>query len=296
VRIVVFSDPHVDINSRILQKNDVKEDFIDVLVDNLDSCQPDVLICAGDITPETSLLKRTLATIKDKVKSDIYLFIPGNHDIWFRKPADNSELARTSLDKYQRVIPEICREIGFRFLPNNPLAVNKLGFLGSIGWYDYSFRNTKWDKKIDLIHYAAKRYEGMVWNDVNYGEWGMSDASVCQYLLSELEKDYKFLSQKEIEECFLVLHHVPFRQFVKYKDDLKWDFFSSFIGSQKFGEWALNHPKIRSIAFGHTHFPQTDEIGGITNYCVPIGYLSDVKESLTDLYQFIKSRITVCVC
>ncbi|UCE12216.1 MAG: metallophosphoesterase [Candidatus Heimdallarchaeota archaeon] len=183
MRIVVFSDPHVDINSKFLQDNNVKEDFIDVLVNNLDSCQPDILICAGDVTPETSLLKMTLKTIKAQVESDLYLFVPGNHDIWFKNPADNSELATSSLDKYQRVIPEICRDIGFRFLPNNPLALGKLGFLGSIGWYDYSFRNPKWDNQIDLIHYAAKRYEGKVWSDVNYGEWGMSDAFVCQYLL-----------------------------------------------------------------------------------------------------------------
>lgn len=294
MRIVVFSDPHVDINAQFLISNNIKENFIEILIEILTINRPDVLICAGDVTPDTNLLITALTSIKEEVESDFYVFVPGNHDIWFKKPADHSGKTSSSLDKYKRVIPKICQEIGFIFLPGNPFIINKVGFLGSIGWYDYSFRNTKWDSQIDLINYAAKRYQGLVWNDVNYGEWEMSDASVCQYLLSELNKDYNFLlDQQEIDEMVLILHHVPFRQFVTYKDDLEWDYFSSFIGSQQFGDWASKHSEIKTIIFGHTHFPQVDEINGILNYCVPIGYLAEVDDSLANVHQFIKSRVTV---
>jgi putative phosphoesterase len=294
MRIVVFSDPHVDINAQFMISNDIKENFIEILIETLINNRPDVLICAGDVTPDTNLLITTLTSIKEEVESDFYVFVPGNHDIWFKTPADQSGKASSSLDKYNRAIPKICQEVGFTFLPGNPLTINKVGFLGSIGWYDYSFRNTKWDSQVDLITYAAKRYQGSVWNDVNYGEWEMSDAAVCQYLLSELDKDYNFLlNQQEIDEMVLILHHVPFKQFVIYKDDLEWDFFSSFIGSQQFGDWASKHPEIKTIVFGHTHFPQVDEINGRKTYCVPIGYLAEVEDSLIDVHQFVKSRVTV---
>lgn len=184
----MFSDPHVDINAQILINNNIKENFIEILIDTLANNHPDVLICAGDVTPETNLLITALTSIKEEVESAFYVFVLGNHDVWFKEPADHSGKASSSLDKYQRVIPKICPEIGFIFLPGNPLAIDKVGFLGSIGWYDYSFRNAKWDSQIDLINYASKRYQGLVWNDVNYWEWEMFDTSVCQYLLSELDK------------------------------------------------------------------------------------------------------------
>ncbi|MFX1506707.1 MAG: metallophosphoesterase [Promethearchaeota archaeon] len=293
MRIVVFSDPHVDINARIMIDAEIEENFIDILIENLATNHPDVLVCAGDVTPETNFLKTTLKSIKTNVESDFYIFIPGNHDVWFRPPADHSGQASSSLDKYQRVLPKICQEIGFTFLPGNPFTIDQVGFLGSIGWYDYSFRNTKWDTQIDLIHYASKRYQGTVWNDVNYGEWEMADIAVCQYLLSTLDQDYNLLLDQDINESILILHHVPFKQFVTYKDDLTWDFFSSFIGSQQFGDWALRHSEIKTIVFGHTHFPQEAKIKGITNYCVPIGYFSEVEDSLKDIHQFVKSRVKV---
>ena len=143
MRIVVFSDPHADINTQFLIDNNMKEKCTEILVNTLDSNRPDVLICAGDVTPETNLQITVLTSIREETESDFYLFVPRNHDIWFKKPANHSGKASSSLDKYQRLIPKICQEIGFTFLLGNPLAINKVGFLGSIGWYDYSFRNTK---------------------------------------------------------------------------------------------------------------------------------------------------------
>ena len=48
---------------------------------------------------------------------------------------------------------------------------------GNIGWYDYSLRNKKWDNNLKekKTWYWAKTFEGAVWNDAVYAEWGMHD-------------------------------------------------------------------------------------------------------------------------
>jgi len=44
---------------------------------------------------------------------------------------------------------------------------NKIGFVGSIGWYDYSFKDK--NKPIPLSYYSSKQWPGvMAWNDSFY--------------------------------------------------------------------------------------------------------------------------------
>ncbi|MFW9992565.1 MAG: metallophosphoesterase [Candidatus Odinarchaeota archaeon] len=292
MRVVAFSDTHIDINSMMLASNEERaftRDFIDVLRDS----KPDILVCAGDVTPDSQLLEKTLRTIVKEVKAHEYFFVPGNHDIWFGKSVDAEGTATSSLDKHERLLPLVTKSAGFHFLPGRPLAVDKIGFLGSTGWYDYSFRDMQWDNEIDQLHYAAKRHSGLVWNDVNYAEWEMSDPKVCDWMIKQLEKDYKELQNQGIDECILILHHVPFRDFVSYKNDLSWDFFSAFIGSKKFGEWALTHSEISTVIFGHTHFQKNGIIDSISCYCNPVGYLHEAGDEITDLRKFLKSRLTI---
>jgi putative phosphoesterase len=290
LRIVAFSDVHVDINSRF--KTPKKEgNFLQVLVEVLQASQPDILICAGDIAPDSRVLEKTLKTIVKEVNAKQNLFIPGNHDIWFGPQVDPSSDATSSKDKYERVLPYISKKTGFKFLPDHPLVINGFGFLGTVGWYDYSFRNPIWESQFKILNYPGKKWGHSLWNDVRYAKWTMSDLEVCEYLLKKLDNDYQSLLKEKPREYFLVMHHVPFIEFVVYKNQFPWDFFSAFMGSKQFGKWAMN--RISTVIFGHTHFPKNDNIASISTYCNPIGYLQVFKKSMTSLKDFLESRLII---
>ncbi len=291
MRIVAFSDAHIDINSRP-KPSDEEKNFLECLIEVLQNTKPDILICAGDLTPDTQLLEKALRAIVQEVNAQHHFFVPGNHDIWFRSSVDPSSDASSSLDKHERVLPQVCKDTGFHFLPGCPKIINGLGFLGSVGWYDYSYRNSLWNKQIIPLYYAAKRWRGIVWNDVNYAEWEMADPEVCKWMIQTLENDYQQLEEKGMDECLLTLHHIPFRKFVIYKNTPNWDFCSAFMGSQQFGDWALSHKKISTTIFGHTHTPQEGQIETIYAYCNPIGYLWETK-GITDLSTFLQTRVII---
>ncbi|MFX0116658.1 MAG: metallophosphoesterase [Candidatus Hodarchaeota archaeon] len=290
MRIVAFSDAHVDINS-ISEITGEEGRFLEQLIDCLQESAPDILVFAGDLTPDIKLLEDSLKAIAQRVDAQHCLFVPGNHDVWFGSAVDPRGDASSSRDKYERVLPQICHQTGFHFLPTQPVIIEEIGFLGSVGWYDYSFRNPQW--AINLLNYAAKRWEGLVWNDVNYAEWEMSDPEVCEWLLQVLESDWQRLEEENMSDCFLILHHVPFRETVVYKNNPSWDFCSAFMGSQEFGDWARSRKGIKTVIFGHTHIPQKTQIDRLSVYCNPIGYLHEVEQQELDLTDFLKTRLTI---
>lgn len=120
----------------------------------------------------------------------------------------------------------------------------------------------------------------------------MSDPEVCQWMIKLLDNDYHQLEANNVEECILTLHHVPFREFVIYKNEISWDYCSAFMGAQQFGDWALSHNKISTIIFGHTHTPQKGQIESISVYCNPIGYLWETN-GINDLSTFLRNRLTI---
>ena len=289
VRIVAFSDPHVDINNE-LSAGISKTRFQDVLISVLNEKKPDILICAGDVTPNTELLQKTLKEITEEINSEYYLFVPGNHDIWYKSPADDTKSSTSSLDKYIRVLPEVCDRAGFHYLPQNPLSIENKGFLGTCGWYDYTYRDPTLDEDISMKNYEDKALGAIGWNDVVYADWKMSDPEVCEWMLENLESGYQQLQRKGVIDMMLIMHHVPYRQFVTYKDEIQWDFCSAFMGTQKFGDWACSH-QISSIIFGHTHSRHQGKVGETSVHCNPIGLLFEANE--LNVTKFIQNRLII---
>ncbi|ELT89953.1 hypothetical protein CAPTEDRAFT_223030 [Capitella teleta] len=72
--------------------------------------QKDVLLLAGDVTNDLTLLTRVLKTLKSKFKE--VFFVPGNHELWVR-PNDKSG---DSLAKFYHILA-VCDHIGVHYMP-----------------------------------------------------------------------------------------------------------------------------------------------------------------------------------
>jgi putative phosphoesterase len=275
MKIGVISDIHTDMSPANRQ-------IVELIADEARCADLDVLVICGDVSPDMVTLSKTLWAFRDIGKKTKKLFVSGNHDIWLirlRKPV-------TSHDKYQ-LITTICRESGFHHLGDSPVIVGKVGFCGTIGWYDYSFKRNKY--LIPEKVYMRKSLGGSVWNDVNYARWGKSDPEVAREFERDIQEQIDSIKD-QVYRIITVTHHVPFQECVAYKDTLPWDFFSAFMGSAGLGNICLNEPLVTHAFFGHTHFDFFTKIGNVWAICSPVGYLTEPPE---DLHQYAHEKLKI---
>ncbi len=136
-------------------------------------------------------------------------------------------------------------------LMKKPFILGNTGFVGSIGWYDYSFAPDYLGLRID--DFRAKSYGLQVWADKDYVKLPFSDEEFTLYLLNKFEEHVKQIHDS-VDKIVVVLHHVPFRDLVEYRLRPEWDYFSSFIGSEAFGNMIRRYKdKIKLVVHGHQH-------------------------------------------
>ncbi len=275
MRIGLTSDIHTDFSP-------ANRKVVSHLVDLAGNAELDVFIICGDISPDSMTFSRTLLAfhnIDDRCKK---LFVAGNHDIW----VINGNINITSHDKYL-LITRLCKECGFHHLGDKPIVINNIGFCGNIGWYDYSYKSDKFN--IPEKDYISKTYGTSVWNDVNYAKWNADDYQMARYFATNLKEQID--SIKDISSKIIIAtHHVPFRECVRYRDELPWDFFSAFMGSSSLGEICLNEPLVEYVLFGHTHIEFYKKIKAVWAVCSPIGYLIDPPK---DLRKYAQERLCI---
>lgn len=297
MKIGAISDIHVDINTKR-----GKPEFVQKLVHYLEVLDLDVFLVAGDAAGSVNSLIEFFSACKNlSIPNKIYL--PGNHDIWTgRKISDGSWV------KYRKVLPEICGEFDWIYLPRNPQVIGKTVFFGSMGWYDYSSANSMWEEMFSEDDYMLKiNPQNMKWMDVEYAHFDMSDREVAGQLLNEMEEDLALLgfkvneengevelTEKGLDSIVFVSHVVPYKEFIKYQNDPSWDFFGAYIGNFNIGKFLDRLPRhLRRLAFfGHTHFPGKKVVeSGVEAFCVPLGYPNEYgRGRLEDIF---KERIAV---
>ncbi|MBD3184901.1 hypothetical protein GF312_21640 [Candidatus Poribacteria bacterium] len=275
MRIGVTSDIHTDIspgNSQIIKH----------IAEAVKEAELDVFIICGDISANVMVFSRTLGAFHHIDSDCKKLLVAGNHDIWTSQTTGKID----SNDKY-KLITAIASEHDFHHLGDSPVIIDKIGFCGTIGWYDYSYRNDK--HNIPIKYYMKKFFQGSVWNDVNYAKWGKSDIEMARYFENELQNQINSI-KNGVSRIIAVTHHVPFKECVKYKDKLPWDFFSAFMGSVGLGEICLKEPLITHALFGHTHANFNVNIKGVQAVCSPVGYLTDPPKSLS---QYARQKLHI---
>ncbi len=140
MRLFTISDLHIDFQeNRHWLFNLSRQDY-----------QEDLLIVAGDLTPDVDELRNAMAFLKKCFK--FVFFVPGNHDLSIKDGRGFN-----SLEKFY-LLQLVLQEEGISL---EPLCINKINIVPLYSWYDFSF---------GLPGPLLRR----AWNDFKQCEWPAS--------------------------------------------------------------------------------------------------------------------------
>ena len=245
MKIIVTADIHYGVGQNQL--------IVKKLVRRIISTKADILIIVGDTFAFRTELLNECLQLFDDFKGD-KLLVAGNHDLW---TYDNN-----SLVVYNKILPQIAKKNRFHFLDQKPFIKNQVGFVGSIGWYDFSFCNP--NIIIPKKYYLEKSWPGVVtYNDGRFVHLGMNDVKFTQKINRKLKLHLAQVS-KSSEKIICSIHHVPFKELLRSNNTSADWFLTAFSGSEKTGDIIKSFPKVQYVFCGHTHQKKKAQIGGIT--------------------------------
>lgn len=273
MRLIVTADLHYEFAEF--------RERVDALAAEVCRVGGDVLVLAGD-TFALDPMHLAHCLLRFEGFRGEKLLIAGNHDLWTR-PGDGLD----SFELYGRIIPEVARTCGFHDLDAEPKVIGDVGFAGTIGWYDYSFRDPAlgiplrfYENKVSpgfarrdprfvhLVHDTADIAPNGLranarWMDGEMIRWGFDDAGFNRLTLERLEAQLAAI-ESGVRTIVAVTHHLPFPEMLKRKADPAWGFGSAFMGSVGLGETLRRHPKVRHAVCGHSHSRDARQLGPIT--------------------------------
>lgn len=195
--------------------------------------------------------------------SGLKLFVPGNHDLW----TDGG----SSYRKYTETLPRLTAGRGFHMLDVAPRVVGRTGFVGNVGWYDYSLRRR--DLGVPAAEYARKTKPGVgTWMDLNFINWSYSDAEFTDLCVRTLSRHYRDVEGRA-DRVVAILHHLPFRELLYGETgDEALEFCRAYMGSERLGRLLLDWPALRYCVCGHRHGPDSVRKEGLRAYVAGSGY------------------------
>lgn len=208
--------------------------------------------------------------------------VPGNHCLWCLPGED-------SIRRYEEIVPAIAAEAGFAVLDQAPAVMDGLGLVGSIGWYDYSYRAEHLE--IPLEFYRAKVAPGAAqrlpehrhlvetfsgqlaewhmnisarWMDGARVRMDLTDEEFLQYVVARLAGQLdRMQADPRVAQVAAFVHHLPFRQLVPTDRPPELAFAAAFMGSDKIGQVLQSCPKVSHVFCGHSHWAGSVQIGKI---------------------------------
>jgi len=254
MKIVVTADIHYGVgNNQHIVKN---------LVKRIIKTDADVLILAGYTFHFQQQLLIDCLHLFDTFKGD-KLFVVGNHDLWTNDT--------DSLVLYEKILPKIVKQCGFHYLDQKPFMKGKVGFVGNVGWYDYSFKDPS--LPIPKNYYLDKSWPNVVtWNDGSYVHLGMSDVIFVKKLNNKLKRHLISVS-RQVNTIICAFHHVPFTELLRTRHTSMDKFLTAFSGSRQTGEIIKSFPKVKYVFCGHTHQKKKSLVDGITAINIGSDYL-----------------------
>ena len=240
----------------------------------------DALVLVGDSAgADLDVLRDCLGLFADFPGGKF--LVPGNHCLWCRPGED-------SLDRYERLVPQVSDSQGFTVLDREPAVLGRVGLVGSIGWYDYSFRDES--LRIPKAFYRAKVAPGAAayyeaeyghlieahaddltdehlaiasrWMDGQHVRLGMSDEQFTERLSETLARQIEELSPR-VDRIVAFTHHLPFAQLVPPDRPAKYAFAAAYMGAQRLGQVLLDAPKVTHVYCGHSHWHAEIQIGHV---------------------------------
>lgn len=245
MRIGIISDIHVDTYS-------LWNDLTDVIAETTLDNGAEILLVCGDITNDIRLFEsffRYLSSHLLKNNTQI-LVVPGNHDVWVYKPENP---VPNSKEKYYEVIPRVLSKLeNIHYLPIKPFIKEGHAFVGSMGWYDYSYIQN-YGKVTSAIRKSLDKY----WSDKKYIWWGEKQASTSEdniRILDEMLLGLKtqLFQVKTCKDITVCLHMVPKFDFCRRSSEM--DLLSAYMGTEKLYDLIVRYKNVRRVVFGHTHY------------------------------------------
>lgn len=259
MKIGLISDLHTDVTPW-------NKALVPYLIEVVRAANLDVFVLAGDLARHLVQLSETLNAFQLADLTCEKLFVPGNHDIWAIETADVTSEQKCG------IISELCHACGFHPLMDEPFIKEEIGFCGTLGWYDYSFAPDGYDFSDD--QYAEKELMGAVWNDKRYAKWSDTDPIIARRFEADLERQIASI-REDVSRIVVVTHHVPFRECIRYRGELPWDFFRAFMGSEHLGAQCLQEPLVTHALFGHVHHVVDMQVRSVRAISAPVGYLQE---------------------
>jgi predicted phosphohydrolase len=221
----------------------------------------EVFALAGDVADADTQCFKTCLDLFASFRGT-KLVTPGNHDLW--------TTAAGSSEKYRQILPTIAADCGFRMLDVGPAVLGRTGFIGNIGWYDYSFRSS--ELSVSLDQYRQKELPGVcMWNDARFIDWDMTDEEFTDKCVRKLQSTYRSIEPR-VHTVVAVLHHVPFAELLYDRSSAAFEFCRAFLGSERLGRILLDCPKVRYVFCGHRHGPAAAARGGLEAFSVGSEY------------------------
>jgi hypothetical protein len=281
MKIAVTSDLHYDITPQ-------NHSLVPYIVDEVKRQSPDALVLGGDLANTLAGWGEVLGNFRPL--QILKLVVPGNHDVWIESKSALNR-GQDSTWKYDIALREIAAQHGFQYLPGNPIIIGRIGFTGSLGWYDYSLRDPRLDGAIGQHEYEKGTLTNgngytLVWNDTRRAAWlryphsedwrrrrlRLSAWEVCTKLAKSLEAECQSLAGR-ISNLVAVIHTNPFRSCIS--PAITPDPFDAYEGSVRLGELLVRfgaHHDILCIC-GHRHKRLDINEAGIRVVRSPVGYL-----------------------
>ena len=208
--------------------------------------------------------------------------VPGNHCLW-------CESGQTAIERYEKLLPALALEHGFEVLDHNPVVIDGVGLIGSIGWYDYSMRDAELGIALDFYrekispgaaeyygdhpHLFEKHRKSITPRQLEIGarwmdNWRMkleiSDEEFLEMLLVKLRAQLGELSQVA-SQIVAFVHHLPFDELLPDSEiPDRFKFAKAFLGSGKIGKLLLEYPAVSHVYCGHSHWPISAKVGHIS--------------------------------
>lgn len=249
----------------------------------------DCLLFVGDTAScDLTILEEAFALF-DAFKGP-RLAVAGNHELWM--PPGMGINAADSLHRYENELRQACVRSGVHYLDDAPFYLGDVGFVGSVGWYDFSFRPST--MKVPLRFYrhkvapgAASYYEQHKhlleraddlpagandltcrWMDGVRVKLPMGDIDFTQHLSQKLRR-HLLEADERCDQIIAAVHHLPFSELVPHSVIPNWEFATGFLGSELLGEVLLEFPKISHLFCGHSHRARRCRKGNLQ--CASIG-------------------------
>ncbi|WP_320130102.1 metallophosphoesterase [uncultured Sphaerochaeta sp.] len=252
MKVAMISDIHVDVNNSY--------DIIGSLVQCLKEHHPQLLVLAGDISGNIKITLSTVDAIESRSGVQV-LFVPGNHDLW----SENFALAPT-----EEIYSRFCEDS--HCLCSHPFAIGNTVVIGDIGWYDYSFGSSNYNRE----EFSQMKRNGRIWQDSLKNQWTADNIAKNDFFLHRLEK--QMMMQQKAKNFLMVTHMVPIREMTVPEDQKDWGYFNAFLGSEALEILYKKYP-VRYALFGHVHYRQSFDRDNIHWSCRCLGYHHEWRSS-----------------